>query len=1483
MADTCSASSDASCTCRYKSTRCDDPSCCSVALPSPAALAHSGPCTCGCAIGRGLTNAAQGATITITGGSAATASRLVSDTSRLLDKQRTAPAPTPPAQAMPPSVPSAYATACALVNQSWSQPYTPVFTLSRLALKVPDRHPTDLPPAAEWALPYCEALGVQGVALVGAYVRPGCIQIVFDVVDLAGVGRLVVAGGGGGTLTPAAHRPMLANGGPAGGGVGAPPNLGSSSPAVSADTGARRLARRNAPTRVWSEGAALLGSSQASPSAQLSASAALALANGSRGSSAGNSTDGADGGEEGGEPRRRQRRGAARRLRQTRTASVPALSLRSPAASHDTSTPNHVPSIQRLLESSGSSDAGSRRQSGFGRETQAAAAADAAVEGGAGPTQLQSLPPAAWVELLGPQIGGGGQTVLVQMPFGGGAWHVQLDASAPGGHREVPLRAAPPDLMCVSPPCVLAGAPAPLTLYAAGADLHGGSAGAAPGGGIGSGGGGGGAPPAPDRGPLAVHVRFQGGHVPCRASLLGDQMSADALSRVLPPHALRRAEVMRLQLRAAPASPGLMFVECQRGGLLGAAQPVFVAPNAGVWQEVVGLAGGGSRAGHHSDPVEVQKLVTDLGVLFDYLGAAEDRALPPQPQPSPEAVQAGPAQQPAGSELPELLPGWVLARATQHEQEHQQQRQQPEAELPCPFTTTWTAPLALQPQEGLGAARGPSAHAGAAGAGGQSGPEAVRPAAATALWPETVTAAAALAGGSDRGLFARSLLELLAEVERDGSPSGGGAAAAAHAAGPLAAVLPLPPAGPAWGAPSVPQAGQEARPAGHISNVVHEAGAEDMPPPQLGVAYGSAPGQAGAFAGVASATLRASSYGTELLAELRSWDSMTDVMAASLALSSVATSSDFSLVQLPQGAAAAQLLTGEMPSLAPALAPALPLSSPLPPDAAPRPVAPEPTPASRQRISGGQALAGRMRRLGVGLLCFAVRRGWPHTSRAVLEALLGPLGMNLGEVDAAVAEREGGLRLLHVAVTSRQPVLLRMLLSLAPPAGDGGSAAAGSSSSSSSSVGDGGSDGGFAWDASVQGPGGLTPLHLATALDDRGAMAAALLQLVPSAARLWFASPDDSGCTPADMAAMAGLEELSGLARARLADQCAAHHLRALQSRLAARAALEPLMHAHGAQEARAGLLQDGLRPREAARTGGTDTGDSAPEQEQQAQGAAAAVELPRARLSASDAAVSADDVALRGEAGAGTDAGEPSSSGAERLPAGPNHDLASPMGPAAKRAARPAGESSSRRAAALLRLSVRGFSDPRVEARYRLFRAESLAVVDATCGAVFLVMFLVPAVVLLRQRDWTELVSHCVFNAGLLGPYALRALDRRAFLRHRNMALLSADAGKALLAMLTLAGLLPYPKVWANFTRGNMDLIMLVIIKPLSEQVTVPIALVQRVVGSFTDAHIYAHVSYSGAVLPSLMRALAQGLLALLFLTLLDMLGGNGNHSKAE
>lgn len=53
-----------------------------------------------------------------------------------------------------------------------------------------------------------------------------------------------------------------------------------------------------------------------------------------------------------------------------------------------------------------------------------------------------------------------------------------------------------------------------------------------------------------------------------------------------------------------------------------------------------------------------------------------------------------------------------------------------------------------------------------------------------------------------------------------------------------------------------------------------------------------------------------------------------------------------------------------------------------------------------------------------------------------------------------------------------------------------------------------------------------------------------------------------------------------------------------------------------------------------------------------------------------------------------------------------------------------------------------------------------------------------------------------------------------------RDWLMLLAEVTKAGVVGLTLARLVPYPTAWAHFARGNMDIIMLVLIKPLAEQV---------------------------------------------------------------
>lgn len=235
--------------------------------------------------------------------------------------------------------------------------------------------------------------------------------------------------------------------------------------------------------------------------------------------------------------------------------------------------------------------------------------------------------------------------------------------------------------------------------------------------------------------------------------------------------------------------------------------------------------------------------------------------------------------------------------------------------------------------------------------------------------------------------------------------------------------------------------------------------------------------------------------------------------------------------------------------------------------------------------------------------------------------------------------------------------------------------------------------------------------------------------------------------------------------------------------------------------------------------------------------------------------------------------------------------------------------------------------------------------------AVVFTALFLLPAAGLVAKRDWLELASHLIFNAGLLAPYLLRAaVGPAAFVAARDASVLLDEAGKLLLAGLIWGGALPYPKAWQGFTKGNMDVLMLVLIKPLAEQVAaggrtrkggwmqglarctrapacvracmrvhvrragkgsaghcagrcrtgprppmcphrlpasrrrpppsprhhhqtcVRTAAAQHLIAALLDAHIYAHVSYGGAAAPALARAVAQNLLALSLLVVLDM-----------
>ncbi|GIL69651.1 hypothetical protein Vretifemale_567, partial [Volvox reticuliferus] len=727
------------------------PSIVPVTPPSACPSKHTGGC--------GVTDVAS------TGASGATCGALPSDKSF-----------------RPDNTSSAYDTARALVCHPWAQPYTPIFTLGRIALKIPDRDPSDLEPLATWTRPYCEALEAEGIALVGVYVRQGCIHIVLDFLDLAvnssrgdssgnGAGtsggqhplrhgrhllgaergeRLCSSGGssrnnsrrrsGRAIGTPAPGEPDAGDGSGVTAAASILPNQSAGRVSAPGDLlplaapGRDRpipqqqrlqVSRHNTPVRVRS--AEVAASAVAGPARIASLVRVAAITAAATGGDRSRSDEDDDGGsqhednngdddEDDGSgtiaPRSRMHLLSARRLRQLRRGSASSL-LSGAAAVPGGGLPAPLPP----LPSSASHDSATGR--GAVQSPQPAAAAASRLPA--------TLTPENLVRLLGPDIGGGRQTVTVQLPSGDGNWNVQM-RQAGGAAMMVPLPPPPrpaPDLTCISPPCVLAGAQGPVMMYAAGTDMHGVGEGAT-------------ATTGNDTA-LTVHMRFRGAYQACRASLLGDQMPAEALSRVLPLDALRRAEVLCLQLATPPSLPGLMFVECQRGGLLGAAAPVLVAPNAGVWQEVATLQDAAVREGGAA-LTAVQHLVMDLGLWLDYLNN----------------LQTIPGLQPPPSQ-----------RQQQQEQQQQEQQQQhsqvwlhplpsrlPPAPLPAP-APLHSAMVQAPPQPELSPRR--STNHGSVDLTAVSGWAGAQ--------PPSLSAAGGGAGIGLGQLFGRSLLRLLSDAE----------------------------------------------------------------------------------------------------------------------------------------------------------------------------------------------------------------------------------------------------------------------------------------------------------------------------------------------------------------------------------------------------------------------------------------------------------------------------------------------------------------------------------------------------------------------------------------------------------------------------------------------------------------------------------------------------------------------------------------------
>lgn len=94
--------------------------------------------------------------------------------------------------------------ACQLVRGPVPAYYEAVCVLERVAIKVPDRHISDLPADGSWVEPIANALNAHDMALTGVYVREGCIQLVLEVVHACG--PPAAAPGNDTTLRASQHR-----------------------------------------------------------------------------------------------------------------------------------------------------------------------------------------------------------------------------------------------------------------------------------------------------------------------------------------------------------------------------------------------------------------------------------------------------------------------------------------------------------------------------------------------------------------------------------------------------------------------------------------------------------------------------------------------------------------------------------------------------------------------------------------------------------------------------------------------------------------------------------------------------------------------------------------------------------------------------------------------------------------------------------------------------------------------------------------------------------------------------------------------------------------------------------------------------------------------------------------------------------------------------------------------------------------------------
>lgn len=463
-----------------------------------------------------------------------------------------------------------------VMHQASCMRYTPTFTVGRVALKIPDRHVDDLPPLETWTAPFRSALSTQGVGLLGVYVRQGCIQLVLDLVALAYGGGPVDGAAAAQVGSPAAHLLQGAGAGSSGSaGLGAATAQGgeassSRSPSGGSDrlgvvqpgvTAPPRHVSHSAPTRSRSDGNVMSSYRQRQQHRRRPARGNQSWSVDSQGHRSpqgdylGWAVEGA------GDGMGRPRAGAGPRCVRRSSANAAELRNYGTSSSSGSASPVEYPPPELMLPPDHPLRA-----------------------------VLSEFPPEAWVDLLGESLGGGGQVVTVQLPgassaavqpdaAGAATWHVTLGdslpaAPAPGTAAELP------HLLCVSPMCVVAGLAGPLIMYAAGTDLQGLEWEASTARGAGGGGGGrvrgaggpagmaatgeearrgvgrtgsgsscytsspreatrgsgpvgvGGAAAGGRSAGPSVHVRYRGGHLPCRASLLGDQLPAEALSRV---------------------------------------------------------------------------------------------------------------------------------------------------------------------------------------------------------------------------------------------------------------------------------------------------------------------------------------------------------------------------------------------------------------------------------------------------------------------------------------------------------------------------------------------------------------------------------------------------------------------------------------------------------------------------------------------------------------------------------------------------------------------------------------------------------------------------------------------------------------------------------------------------------------------------------------------------------------------------------------